>query len=113
MRIEKRFHLVPLGGTPVYDPRAGLPPLVVDYIRKPSASRRWPPFGSNAGPPVSGCLRSAQPPLGGPLARKSKFLDSVDGSLASSNVVGFHLLRRWRAETSKLLDAVPVSLAHR
>jgi hypothetical protein len=33
MRIEKRFHLVPLGGTPVYDIRAGLPPMGADYAR--------------------------------------------------------------------------------
>jgi hypothetical protein len=33
MRIEKRFHLVPLGGTPVYDLISGLPPMGVDYTK--------------------------------------------------------------------------------
>ena len=31
MRLEKRFHLVALGGTPVYDVIMGGPPIGVDY----------------------------------------------------------------------------------
>jgi hypothetical protein len=31
LRIEKQLHLVPLGGTPVYDRTGGWPPMEVDY----------------------------------------------------------------------------------
>jgi hypothetical protein len=33
MRLEKRFHLVPLGGTPVYDVIMGMPPFGAGYDR--------------------------------------------------------------------------------
>ncbi|MCC6389539.1 MAG: hypothetical protein IT167_02965 [Bryobacterales bacterium] len=33
MRLEKRFHLVPLGGAPVYKVIMGFPPFGVDYAR--------------------------------------------------------------------------------
>lgn len=33
MRIEKRLHLLPLGGTPEYDLVAGFPPEGVDFMR--------------------------------------------------------------------------------
>jgi hypothetical protein len=33
MRIEKRFHLVPLGGTPVYEHIMGSPPVGEGYAK--------------------------------------------------------------------------------
>jgi hypothetical protein len=31
MRLEKRLHLVPLGGTPLYEHIVGIPPMGADY----------------------------------------------------------------------------------
>ena len=53
VRIEKRVHLVSLGGTPLYEQIGGeWPPIGADYTLKATAKRHWPLCGSNGGHPV-------------------------------------------------------------